>query len=239
MPPDDLPRHCAGCGYRLDGLPVEGRCPECGRRHSGGEVVLFGWGHGPRATLANGRGWAGWRDGLSAVAGVMLALVAAAVFLAAVTPTKLRGGGGSTVAGWLGCLAVSVGAALAVGAYAAWARVGRRGAGRPPPVVARLGPGGWGQRDGIGPTAMRPWHAGQRVRVEPIGGASNGGASDGGASAEARPYRVSIDDPARIVPPTGIDLDVDLTPPAADALRRRMEAWRGVARPGRAVQSGA
>lgn len=43
-PADDLFRltHCPACGYRLDGLPAEGVCPECGRGYDQNEIVLYG-----------------------------------------------------------------------------------------------------------------------------------------------------------------------------------------------------
>ena len=46
LPPPDLCR-CAACGYRLDGLPRFGRCPECGASFDRSEIVLVGRSAGP------------------------------------------------------------------------------------------------------------------------------------------------------------------------------------------------
>lgn len=41
----DLPdRRCGYCGYLLTGLSGTGRCPECGNAFDAREIVLFGWG---------------------------------------------------------------------------------------------------------------------------------------------------------------------------------------------------
>lgn len=48
-------RHCGRCGYRLAGLPAEGRCPECGNPYAADEIVIFGW--PPGGKLLRGRTW--------------------------------------------------------------------------------------------------------------------------------------------------------------------------------------
>lgn len=47
--------HCADCGYSLEGLPREGKCPECGRLYGDHLIVLHGWGKGRRATIEGTR----------------------------------------------------------------------------------------------------------------------------------------------------------------------------------------
>ncbi len=45
--------HCGGCGYALNGLPDVGVCPECGKPYDQETVVLHGWARGSHANLAN------------------------------------------------------------------------------------------------------------------------------------------------------------------------------------------
>jgi hypothetical protein len=49
---------CLGCGYRLEGLPAEGTCPECGKEYDRSRIVLFGYGRGTRADHVARRPWA-------------------------------------------------------------------------------------------------------------------------------------------------------------------------------------
>jgi hypothetical protein len=44
---------CPDCGYSLIGSPVEGACPECGRRYDQRVLILHGSAVGTRATLEN------------------------------------------------------------------------------------------------------------------------------------------------------------------------------------------
>lgn len=55
--------HCPGCGYRLEGLPPEGICPECGGAYDQSAIVLHGWACGHHSNLGTSRpaaavGWA-------------------------------------------------------------------------------------------------------------------------------------------------------------------------------------
>ena len=47
-------QHCPACGYRLDGLPPEGVCPECGRPYDNATVILHGWSRGTHANASTG-----------------------------------------------------------------------------------------------------------------------------------------------------------------------------------------
>lgn len=46
---------CPSCGYSLEALPLEGRCPECGAEYDQRTVVLHGWGAGFQADVATAR----------------------------------------------------------------------------------------------------------------------------------------------------------------------------------------
>lgn len=41
---------CVGCGYSLKGLPVPGRCPECGAHYEARQLILAGVPHSPSST---------------------------------------------------------------------------------------------------------------------------------------------------------------------------------------------
>jgi hypothetical protein len=47
---------CPACGYALEGLPEEGRCPECGVEYRPGLIVLHGFGGG----ISTGRAKTAW-----------------------------------------------------------------------------------------------------------------------------------------------------------------------------------
>src|SRR5690348_13518242 len=51
------PARCPECGYRLFGLPAEGKCPECGAEYDGASIILYGWAIGSNASIADGKGW--------------------------------------------------------------------------------------------------------------------------------------------------------------------------------------
>jgi len=36
-------KFCPDCGYRLEGLATDGRCPECGAQYTSQDIVLYGW----------------------------------------------------------------------------------------------------------------------------------------------------------------------------------------------------
>ena len=48
---------CPQCGYRLEGLPAEGVCPECGRAYEQTTIVLHGWSSGGRMDISTARPW--------------------------------------------------------------------------------------------------------------------------------------------------------------------------------------
>lgn len=45
--------HCVGCAYALNGLPEVGVCPECGKPYGQETIVLYGWARGSHANIAN------------------------------------------------------------------------------------------------------------------------------------------------------------------------------------------
>src|SRR5579859_3895778 len=45
--------YCGQCGYRLEGLPEEGLCPECGSAYQPDDIVIAGWGSGAKETAWN------------------------------------------------------------------------------------------------------------------------------------------------------------------------------------------
>jgi hypothetical protein len=47
---------CTECHYRLDGLPPEGICPECGQAYDQESVVFWGWASGFKSLLGAGHG---------------------------------------------------------------------------------------------------------------------------------------------------------------------------------------
>lgn len=51
------PGECPSCGYALEGLAPEGRCPECGGRYNQFAVVLHGYAAGRFADVATARPW--------------------------------------------------------------------------------------------------------------------------------------------------------------------------------------
>jgi hypothetical protein len=48
---------CPSCGYALEGLAPQGRCPECGGRYDQSAVVLHGYAAGRFADVATARPW--------------------------------------------------------------------------------------------------------------------------------------------------------------------------------------
>jgi len=63
---------CPNCGYRLEGLPERGACPECGREYGPGEVVLYGYGAGAYENVMTARPGRLWWMWFMAVVGMLL-----------------------------------------------------------------------------------------------------------------------------------------------------------------------
>jgi len=141
-----LPHLCGDCGYRLDGLPPAGQCPECGGAYRSDQVVLFGWAGGTMAHAANSR-----RGRMTAFGFVKALAITGAVIL--VQP-RARG--------------VFFGVWVVVAMLAGWSayHFRRLRAAGTPPVQLRLGPRGVVQRDGAGPPdSVEPWEGQWRVRL--------------------------------------------------------------------------
>ena len=73
------PEACPACGYLLQGLPPEGRCPECGRCYDQETIILYGWARGTHANALTSRG---------AVAVGMLMLMSAGTLAAILNPAS-------------------------------------------------------------------------------------------------------------------------------------------------------
>ena len=225
-PADAIPRRCGACGYRLDGLAVAGRCPECGGDYdgAGGAVTLLGWGAGERATAGNQPSWA-----------AAVPVVFSLAWFAWVISTF----------GW-GQLGRNALSAAALGGLAAFylVAVGRRlldpaGVGVPPARVV-VGPVGYGQADGHLPTTLRPWRRDDAVEVGPAPRPFWRHRSAG------REIRLRVG-PRRVAwwryqpvtrrtwwrssrrPDERVDVVFEATAAQADALRRRLSAWRRAA----------
>ena len=131
---------CPRCTYLLDGLPIEGECPECGRAYDDGTVYLFG--------QTMGGLWGPiWSRRQIATAWAVLALLAG--ILIAI-------GTGWPCSLWL---------CVAYGWQVAWATVRRSTDAGGASVRVRLGPDGVSQgRRGLGPF---PFDRADRVAVVP------------------------------------------------------------------------
>jgi hypothetical protein len=150
-PLETLPRLCGECGYRLDGLPRAGSCPECGGRYGSHQFVLFGWAGQTKATFANSRA--------VRTTGFALLAAGALVGVAVLFLSQMRR---APVVLWV--------VAGAVAAYASYHYRRLRAAGTPP-VQLRLSSKGVVQFDGLGvPDHVEPWEGRWRVRFTSLGG---------------------------------------------------------------------
>ena len=218
-----VPRRCGVCGYRLGGLPVAGRCPECGGEYddAGGAVHLFGRGAGKRASRASATPWV-----------AVPSLVFSAVWVVYMVQSWRSGTG--NVLDTVVLLPVVVVVATSV-LPAVW-RVLRASDDDLPPTRAYLGPDGIGQVDGRPASANRPWRRDDSVAVAPARrwGGWRRSAGPGGNEVGAFRLRVLPAPPKpwwkRLVfVHESIDLTFDVTGDEADALLRRARAWRDAA----------
>jgi hypothetical protein len=46
-------KNCPRCEYSLEGLPLQGACPECGRDYDSDSIFLYGYGTGSKTTTFN------------------------------------------------------------------------------------------------------------------------------------------------------------------------------------------
>jgi hypothetical protein len=151
-PPECITRFCGECGYRLQGLPSEGACPECGTAYDSDRIVIAGWGSGRRASVANAP-----PDRLVIVLllSVLYLLVLGVYRLIRRRPYE--------------ALISFVWAAIFAGLEILNRR--RVHGGGDIPCHARLYPTGFGQRDGFGPCDLHPWSTADKIILEPT---SNG-----------------------------------------------------------------
>ena len=141
---------CPSCGYRLDGLPPEGVCPECGRPYDQSVIVLLGWGRGSRADIVTARPW------VAVLIGVVYVLAIVHYFRGA-----LHGPPSAYLCPAIGTLMLGL---------AVWKRLTND---MPTPSQVRLSSAGCCQVDDSAAAEgvkLTPWSAVNRVVVESLGG---------------------------------------------------------------------
>ncbi len=210
---------CPECGYLLTGLPEEGLCPECGFAYNADMIVLYGWGFGHRATLANRR-WTASRMGCilfpaglltsgviwlymdamkMAFSSRQVLLLLVPLFLPMLAPTAM----------------MVIGVILGI-----WRRRELSSEGLPP-VQVRLFRDGFAQREGFGPATIKRWWR-WRVRFDPLD-----------RSARECRYWCRVQAPKLWRLPmvsNPVDVEVRCDCQTADQIRRQLNEW-GVLEP--------
>ncbi len=152
LAPPLITPHCGQCGYRLEGLPAEGRCPECGESYHPDRIVIAGWGSEGKETGLNGPPERAGK--------LFFYFIAGSLLIAATEFVRGRAWDGIFYLFWFAVIA-------AVGMYNRWRLISDYVVG----AHARIFPEGFAQRDGFGPCKLHPWSTAGRVTLEP---AANG-----------------------------------------------------------------
>jgi hypothetical protein len=130
---------CPECGYRLDGLPHEGNCPECGSDYSSHLLILYGTG-GHGASI-----------GMMGV--TPLASLAAFFLLVAIVRNGLTAG----------LLLMSL-ALIAAIAWIVWHKWSIR-VDAPAEAQLRIAPEGFGMRHGFGELLLTAWDPRYKISI--------------------------------------------------------------------------
>jgi hypothetical protein len=147
--PEAIPPTCGECGYRLQGLPVEGTCPVCGTAYQADRVVIAGWGSDVKESVSNAA-----PDRLRSVL-----LSSVLVFLIIAVDRLIKRRPDEAII-WL-CWALFIGG---IGLF----NRRRLHETAEAPCHAKLFPEGFGQRNGFGKCALNPWSTVDKLTLEPV-----------------------------------------------------------------------
>jgi hypothetical protein len=155
--PPTRPALCPRCGYSFEGLPAEGKCPECGLLYDRNHIILFGWGR----SAATARSSATLI--ISCLAAVLIAMLLIVDTLPPITypPSALMW----RRIPWPYLAIAAGGGAFLIGLTIKSACLRRRYHRiMPAPVQLRLSCDGYAFREGLGDTKLRRWKP--TIRVE-------------------------------------------------------------------------